>query len=275
MRRTGYLAVAVLLASVTPWVYGQSTDAQQELQQKLTSEFALTKTSADKSNIVTAGSVLILHKDGLLMYSITTPISPLNGYKKGKISQGFGSSFMRDLGNVMVTSANNSTEIPQRKFQSGEKFWVTGCSIHDDGIVFQFYSDPYGGIRYSGQLKFPFAKGHVPSVDEALKTIGEVLTVDSSDNAAASSQPPVPTPSQAATQQAAVPGSSFLPIPPPPPPVDTPPPAPRTISLGQTKDQVVASFGPPQKVVKLQTKEIDYYPDMKVTLVNGRVTDVQ
>src|SRR5450631_91411 len=78
MRRAGYLIVAGLLASLGPWVYGQSGDSQQELQQKLASEFVLTKISADKNNIITAGSVLVLHKDGLLMYSITTPISPLN-----------------------------------------------------------------------------------------------------------------------------------------------------------------------------------------------------
>jgi hypothetical protein len=37
----------------------------------------------------------------------------------------------------------------------------------------------------------------------------------------------------------------------------------------------VATFGQPQKVVKLPTKEMLYYPDMKVTLVEAKVTDVQ
>ena len=41
------------------------------------------------------------------------------------------------------------------------------------------------------------------------------------------------------------------------------------------KDQVVANFGQPTKVVKLGTKEIDYYPDMKVVYTNGKVSDVQ
>ena len=61
-------------------------------------------------------------------------------------------------------------------------------------------------------------------------------------------------------------------IPPPPPPTDTPPP---TIALMQTKAQVVAIFGQPTKVVKLATKEIDYYPDMKVTFVNDKVTAIE
>ena len=37
----------------------------------------------------------------------------------------------------------------------------------------------------------------------------------------------------------------------------------------------MAIFGQPSKVVKLGTKEIDVYPDMKVTFVNNKVTDVQ
>ncbi|HZD48260.1 MAG TPA: hypothetical protein VE178_05880, partial [Silvibacterium sp.] len=80
-------------------------------------------------------------------------------------------------------------------------------------------------------------------------------------------QQPAPAPAQ--------PQSGLKPIPPPPPPSDSPPPAPKKIALGQTKDQVVAIFGQPQKVASLGQKEIDYYPDMKVTFVNGKVTDVQ
>ena len=67
----------------------------------------------------------------------------------------------------------------------------------------------------------------------------------------------------------------MTPIPPPQPPSDTPPPPPKKIALGQTKDQVVATFGQPQKVVELGTKEIYIYSDMKVTFVSGKVTDVQ
>ena len=49
----------------------------------------------------------------------------------------------------------------------------------------------------------------------------------------------------------------------------------KTISLGQTRDEVTATLGQPQKVVKLSTKEMLYYPDMKVILVDQKVVDVQ
>jgi hypothetical protein len=45
--------------------------------------------------------------------------------------------------------------------------------------------------------------------------------------------------------------------------------------VGQTKDVVVATWGQPTKTVKLTGKEIYYYPDMKVTFVAGKVSDVQ
>lgn len=67
----------------------------------------------------------------------------------------------------------------------------------------------------------------------------------------------------------------MAPIAAPPPPADAPPPAPKTIAIGQTRDQVIAIMGEPTKVVKLPTKEVDYYPDMKVIFVAGKVKDVQ
>ncbi len=88
---------------------------------------------------------------------------------------------------------------------------------------------------------------------------------------------PAPTPEPAAQQPAAAqqPEQALAPIAPPPPPADTPPAPPKTISIGQTKDEVVAMFGQPQKVVKLPTKEMLYYPDMKVTLVKAKVSNVE
>lgn len=266
------LSLAMVLVFTCPEANAQDTNPTASIQQKLAAQYPITKTTDDKTDIVTAGAVLVLQKDHLLMYSIATPYPPLNIYKKGKISQSVGSGFLRDLANVMMTSANNASDIPQRKFQAGEKFWLTAILIQNDGILFQFYSDPYDGIRYYGQLKFPFPRGQVPASDEALKTIAEVLTVQSNDAADGNTQAQQTGSSPPAGSSAE---AALAPIPPPPPPADAPPPAPKTISLGQTKDVVVAILGQPTKVAKLGAKEIDYYPDMKVTFVNNKVTNVQ
>jgi len=50
---------------------------------------------------------------------------------------------------------------------------------------------------------------------------------------------------------------------------------PQTIEKGQTTDQVQATLGKPDKIVNLGTKQIYIYKDMKVTFLNGKVSDVQ
>jgi hypothetical protein len=112
-----------------------------------------------------------------------------------------------------------------------------------------------------------------------------VVTVQPSDDAAQSSAPPAAPPTPASAPNSGHPGNGFLetstpaaafaPVAPPPPPADALPAAPKTVALGQTKDQVVAILGQPQKVASLGAKEIDYYSDMKVVFIKGKVTDIQ
>jgi hypothetical protein len=54
-----------------------------------------------------------------------------------------------------------------------------------------------------------------------------------------------------------------------------PPPEPQQIEKGQTPDQVKASLGNPEKIVNLGAKQIYVYKDLKVTFLNGKVSDVQ
>jgi hypothetical protein len=53
------------------------------------------------------------------------------------------------------------------------------------------------------------------------------------------------------------------------------PSAPPSIELGQTTDQVQAAMGAPARVANLGPKVIYYYNGMKVTFMNGKVSDVQ
>lgn len=273
MRKIGGLAVAAMLLCLAHPIHAQDDTQNAAVDQKLKAQFMLTKVTSDRSDIVTPGSILVLHKDGLLMYATASPMPPMNTYKNGKITQGWG-GFGRDLGITMRTGGKGTAnDYPKRKFVGGEKFWITSYSVQNDGILLQFYSDPYDDVRYYGQLKIPYPKGTTPPVDDLLKTIAEVVTADStSPNAAAPTPVSAPAPAPA---PAAVPDASFAPVAPPPPPADAAPAPPKTVALGQTKDQVVAILGPPQKVASLGAKEIYYYPDMKVILIKGKVTDVQ
>ena len=273
MRRGVYLTLALALAGTTPALYSQ--DQRVEIQKRLTSQFTLTKMTADASDIITAGSVLVLHKDGLTMCSTEAKAPPVNTYKNGAISVGFKAQV---VWSAALGAANQQlTDIPQRKFVDGEKFWISAYSVHDDGVVLQFHSDPFGDVRYYGQLKFPFQKGKFPAADDVMKTIAEVVTVESTDQdapAAENTGQDVPAAHAAAPPRQAP--RSVPPVAAPTPSVPAAPPAaPVTISKGQTKDQVVGAFGQPQKIASLGTKEIYFYKDMKVTFVNGKVTDIQ
>jgi len=266
MRRYTWFAIGsylLCLAALPQTLFGQNTDPKAALQERLNSQFKLTKVTANRQDVVTAGSVLVLHKDGLLMCSVEAGVPPTSTYKNGKISMGFGAQ----LAWGMALGSNNPSDFPQRKFVAGEKFWLGAFAVQDDGVIFQFYSDPYNDVRYYGNLKVPYPKHVVPPVDEMMNYIAEAITAEADENAGnAPEQAPV---------QAAQPQPTMAPIPPPPPPPDEPPPQPKTIALGQTRNQVVAILGQPQKVVNLGVKEIDYYPDMKVIFVHGKVSDVQ
>jgi hypothetical protein len=58
-------------------------------------------------------------------------------------------------------------------------------------------------------------------------------------------------------------------------PAEQPSSQTQTISLGQTIDQVVAILGKPLQIADLGAKKIYKFKDMKITFVNGRVSDVQ
>jgi len=249
------------------------SDPRTVLEQQLKQTFPLTTFSADKSEVVTAGAVVVLQKDKLMTYAVTSPMPPVNTYKGGKISQGWG-GFGRDIAITTLTGgAGTANDYAHQEYVTGQTLWVAQVSVGKSDISFVLVSDPdANNIRYYGQLNIPFHnKNSVPSSDEALKSIAEVLTIQPAQEQQAQGPPTPPTPPGQPQQQQ-------TPLPPlaiPPPPTDAPPAAPRTVTLGEVRDQVIADFGQPQKVVHLGPKEIDYYPNMKVTYTNNKVSDAQ
>jgi len=249
MRRRILLMLILTLMGMSPSLYGQ--DQKAEIQKRLSSAFKRTTLTADRSDVAKAGTVLTLHKDNLLMCSMDAHASPTNTYKNGAISMGLGAtmSWSMALSSVGQQVANT----PQRKFVGGEKIWLADYQVKEDGVYLLFYSDPFDNVRYFGQLKFPVSKGAFPPADNMLKTIAEVVTDDSAQEAAPADSAAPPAQQEAGGQAAAT----------------------KTITLGQTMDEVVGILGPPQKKVNLGTKEIYFYPDMKVVFISGKVADVQ
>jgi hypothetical protein len=219
-----------------------SGDWKGALQAKLEQEYTLTQATGDNTDIVTPGAVMSLKKNKLAMYS-SASFSNQNTYKGGPtISNGI-------FGALCQTSHDGSC----RMFVKGEKFWVTEIAVKEDGVVFKFLSDLLPDARYHGALKFPFPKGTQPNPDEISAAAAQVLEVAA------------PAPVAAAPANAA-PVQPLAPIPPPP----------ASVELGQTKEQVVAALGQPERIANVgATKQIYFFKNLKVTFVSGKVTDVQ
>lgn len=199
MRTLAYLIATSAIGGVLLG-YGQSGDPRTLLQQRLNSQFTLTGIAADRSSVVTAGTLLTLKLDNLEMYSSSCPSSPLNTYnsKKGKLSQPFGKGLLRDIGGSMRMAGGATTgDCPKQTYAKTTQLWVTKIEVQNDGVVFGLFSTPGNSIPYYGDLKFPFEKGTIPALDQELAMIAEVLAPQREDtpaNSTPSAQTQTPAP---------------------------------------------------------------------------------
>jgi hypothetical protein len=119
--------------------------------------------------------------------------------------------------------------------------------------------DPATGMK--GEVVFQFPKGYLEkaSVGEVEDTIGQVFSIadeqqgqgnDQAQQQQGNQQPPA---QQEQAQQS----------------------EPQTVQLGMTTDQVQSALGKPEKIFNLGSKQIFVYKDVKVTFLNGKVSDVQ
>jgi hypothetical protein len=291
IHRLGALGCSAAVALCALSAHAQAGDPATLIKEKLVSQIKLTKASAAHDDIVTAGDVIVLQKDGLMMCSSGSSYVDSNTYVNGLLrpdlknrgvdagKKGLHSMACKlnpllcgDSGSSVSAAASNSCT--QRKFVAGEKFWVTDIKVVSNGIEVDTFSDPFNDVRYFGEVTFPLTKGAIPSADAFAKTFSEVMTVQSGDSNASSgggTAPAAPAPGAAA--EAAAPPPPMAPIAPPPPPADAAPP---TIEVGQTVAQVVAAFGQPTRIMKPSaTKQIYVYKDMKVTFAKGIVSNVE
>lgn len=281
--------LSLFAASLLATFSGQAADdpnSNEGIEKALETTYALTKTTADKSDIVTGGAVLVLQKDHLLMSPTTSSVNPYpNKYKDGKITHA--------LPKIRIPFGDKipgASKVPDsREFVSGEKIWVTKIEVKDEKVVFTLLSDPFKDVRYQTTLTF-FGKGRPPA-DQVEKAVAEVFKVQpAEDDKSAKEEKPAQGQKQAqvASGASTTPPAPIAPPAPvapaadaPPPPIAPPPPVapdpePTKLGLGQTPDQVIAALGQPKSIAKItDKKQIYIYKDLKVTFVGGKVSDIQ
>jgi hypothetical protein len=164
-----------------------------------------------------------------------------------------------------------------RAIQAGERFYVSKLDVKQSAVTFYLVScEQIEAKYYYTGVSFQFAKGYQTSLafPEVQKSISQVFTPEEQNQNAQGRQPtPQPAGQADNAQPAAAP--SFAPIAPPPAPPQEAPAAPAEIAIGQTPDQVKAALGQPDRIGKAGSKEIYSYKSLKVTFVDGRVSDVE
>jgi len=229
------------------------------LEDQLKQQYKLTKMGYDASgpSITDAGTVLVIQKGGILGVPPTQLTVGVSTFKDGELhSPGAGQQMF--LGQIT------------RFLQVGEKVYVLKIGVNlknsksDRVSMFIVECDSCNGLNqpssYKAQVNFEYPKGYLSSADpsQVEDVINQVLTIDTG------------TADQQQNQESQGAGASQA-----PPQANAQSQPPPTIQLGQTTDEVTAILGPPDKIVNLGTKIIYVYKDLKVTFLNGKVSDVQ
>ena len=258
--RTMALAVALIAGFSTASVLAAQDQAgKANIERGLQANYMPTKLAGvgDRLRFTQLGTVLVIQLDGMGA-SPVTEFTFGNNYKDGRIK--------RSLAGSLIHQANNV-----RDLRAGDRVYLLKTEVKDTGVVFNVQTcDICDGsptdlaqMPYRAALTFQYPKGYWNNTGYAQiqQTIGEVFAFADGPNAGAqpNPEPVAPAGAQVAQQQ------------PPPPPQQEP----VKIGLGQTTDQVVAGLGQPDKVVDLGSKKIYIYKDLKITFVDGRVSDVQ
>jgi hypothetical protein len=274
------ILVAMLIAgtfSIAAWASPQEA-ASGGLEQELLTRFAPTK--FEKSRVVKAGAVLAVQKEGIGAISPNgglsmgrlggSELSYPNSYKSGAIHHDAKAMFLTNAGSIRDLEVNEKVYVLKIEAKDAAILMaVQSCGTCDPKLPDPEHVPARATVTF--QLGKPYLSSATPA--QVAEIVSHVFAP--ADAGAPASQAPAtnqPAPPPAAEAQPAAP---MAPIPPPPPPVDAPPAPPVEVKIGQTPDQVTAALGQPVQIFNLGTKVIYKYKSLKVTFVNGKVTDVE
>ncbi|MGH9431776.1 MAG: hypothetical protein ACRD3T_09555 [Terriglobia bacterium] len=265
--------------------------APPSLAEQLQAQYTPVKMGSDSNGptVLQEGTVLAIQKGGILGVPWSSvkacpakyengDLKPPSGWctqaRKHGGKHGFGVLTSHLPGGVADDAGDvNTNTSDTRYFKTGEKVYPSNIAVDvkHDKIAFGVVAcdtcnktDP--PTYYKSEVDFQFAKGYLERADvsKVEDTIGQVFSIDSGSDA---QQDQGTQGGQDQTQ-----GQAQSPAAPAAAPA---PAAPQSIQQGQTPQQVEAALGQPDKTVDLGSKKIWVYKDLKVTFLNGKVSDVQ
>ena len=255
------------------------------LQEQLTAQYKLVKMGSDSSGaaVVEPGQLLAIQKGGILAVPWTDKNVLPTKYENGQVHGPSGlmvEGKKRLLGHFSQTSSQGQTT---HLIAKGDKVYPTDVKVNPDkdtvtmGIVECDTCNKVDPPTYNkASVVFQFAKGSLGgmSAGQVEDTIGQLLAI-SDDQGGDNKDGGDQGGGQQAGGQGGQGGQGGGQGGGGDQAQDQQQAEPQTIEKGMTPDQVQGALGKPDKIVNLGTKQLYIYKDMKVTFVNGKVTDVQ
>lgn len=267
------MVVAAMVVGITPCAVLAQAPAVP-LEDQLKAQYTLVKMGADTGGaaVVDQGTILVIKKGGILSVPYGDQAVAPTHYQNGTVHSP-NSIMMKGIGFGMKKFGKEQTT---RLMQAGEKVYPSKVAVNlpkDEVEIGIIACDSCNNTSpttfYKADVIFQFPKGTLAntSPSQVEDTIAGLLAIDDSgDQGGQQGGNGNGNDQQGGNQQGGGGGQAQQ---------QAPPPEPEQIEKGQTPDQVKAALGTPEKIVNLGPKQIYVYKDLKVTFLNGKVSDVQ
>jgi len=279
------LVAALIVVGITCRAVAQDLPVFS-LEDHLKAQYTLVKMGSDSGGdaIVAEGTVLVIKKDGIL--SVPYGDQPVaTKYQDGTVRSP-STSTMGARGSLMGKVGKQQTT---RFFQVGERVYPSRIAVNlpkDQVTIGIVACDACNNVSpttfYKADVVFQFPQGALAttSLSQVEDTIAELLNIDDSPGDQGGAQGgngnvagtgngnanAANTNDQQRSNEGGGGGQAQR---------QALEPEPQQIEKGQTPDQVKAALGQPDKIVNFGSKQIFIYKDLKVTFLNGKVSDVQ
>ncbi|HME33784.1 MAG TPA: hypothetical protein VKF84_01005 [Candidatus Sulfotelmatobacter sp.] len=247
-----FLAAAIG-AILLPGISG--AQAPVTLQEQLSAQYKTVKIGPDGEIAGDPGTLLAVQKSGIIGVPWqAVALCPAKFQDNVlHISTGFCAGMMQNVSGYFPKGAKVYPLKMDVNVGRGKiSFQVVGCKICNHSNL------PF---PRKAEVVFEFSKGYLEkaSASEVEDIIGQVFTITTNDDQQAAGGDAQPATDQQASPQ----------------PAQEQQQEPATVQVGMTTDQVQSALGKPDKIFTVGTKQIYVYKDVKVTFLNGQVSDVQ
>lgn len=256
------LAVVLVPLALSCIAQGQAVT----LQEQLNAQYKIVKIGADGSIVGDPGTLLAVQKGGIIAVPWKALAKCPAKFHDGQLypSTGFCAGMMKNVSGVFK---KNAKVYPIKVDVDLNKAKITFQVVRCDAC----YNDQTQNSM-KGEVVFEFQKGYLEKANagEVEDTIGQVFTVTTDDQQAQGGDQG----QQQGDQQQGGGGQQAYAQQQQQPQQDQQA-EPQTVQLGMTTDQVQQVLGKPDKMFNVGAKQIFVYKDVKVTFMNGKVSDVQ